>query len=511
LGKLAKLVYLLRGHRAEYVLLLSLSALISAMEAFLHPYLIKKIFDEAVSVRGIGYLLQLAGFYLGLGVTLNVLGYGISLWERSFQNKVVKSLTTKLLLMYYQKDYRIVLANGEGYFVGRIYRDAFEGLAPAVPLIRKMGDSVIMMVVFLGVMFYLLSWQGMVFLVAIMPVAAYISHVFGKKIEEVTRHEREDEGAVLGVLQQCLAAFKIVRVGALWAEVVHVYERSIEQFLRTLFRNYKLAEGYRTSVSLGMVGTDFLAIVVGAIMVIRGTLSFGGYLAFINVFWRAVTTLMEIFRPLADLYRLLEIANRIQSFLESPIPEYFAVADEVVLRDVTLAYDSKQVLKKVNLIIRPGERVLILGPNGSGKTTLANILAGYLAPDEGQVILPAKRQSITLPIDFPPLRIKDLPIRSDLLQAFSLDGLEDKFADSLSAGEKQKLAIALALSQDAEMYVFDEPLSNVDVMSLGVVIEKIMEQTRGKILIVIMHGGEKYHHLFDRVFRLEEGSIVSRP
>jgi ABC-type multidrug transport system fused ATPase/permease subunit len=127
LGKLAKLVYLLRGHRAEYVLLLSLSALISAMEAFLHPYLIKKIFDEAVSVRGIGYLLQLAGFYLGLGVTLNVLGYGISLWERSLQNKVVKSLTTKLLLMYYQKDYRIVLANGEGYFVGRIYRDAFEG------------------------------------------------------------------------------------------------------------------------------------------------------------------------------------------------------------------------------------------------------------------------------------------------------------------------------------------------------------------------------------------------
>lgn len=507
--KLARFThFLLKRHRAEWSLLLSVSALISAAEAFLQPYLIKLIFDEAVGIGNMGYLLQLAGYYLAGGGGVIIFGYGADLWERSLQNRVVKSVTTDLLAAYYRKDYKTVLAGGEGYFVGRVYRDAFEGLSPAVPLIRRMANSVVMMVVFLAMLFYL-SWQGALFLIAAMPVVAYVSRVFGKKIEEVTGHEREHEGAVLSTLNRCLAAFKFARIGPLREKALGTYGRGMGKFLETVYRNHKLAAGYGTVTSLGMVGADFLAVVVGAAMVIRGALSFGGYIAFVNVFWRAVSTVMGFFRPLAEVHRLGAIADRIQTFLETTPPEYFTVGESVELREITLAYNAEPVLRSVNLAVRPRERVLVLGPNGAGKTTLANILAGYLAPNEGQVTLPARRSAVTIPIEYPPVRVRDLPVRRDLLGVFSLKGIEDELAENLSAGQKQKLAIAVALSQDADLYVFDEPLSNVDVMSADTVMEKVMELTRGKAAVVIMHGGEKYHHLFDRVLALDGGEITA--
>ncbi|HAZ30317.1 TPA: ABC transporter ATP-binding protein, partial [Candidatus Acetothermia bacterium] len=177
--------------------------------------------------------------------------------------------------------------------------------------------------------------------------------------------------------------------------------------------------------------------------------------------------------------------------------------------EVTFSYNGEPVLKKVNLASRHGERLLVVGPNGSGKTTLANILAGYLAPDEGEVVLPARRSCVTIPVEFPPLKVRELPIEKDLLRAFSLEGFEEELADNLSAGQRQKLAIALSLSQDAELCVFDEPLSNVDVMSSDTVMAKIMELTRGKTAVVIMHGGQEYHHLFDRVLTLDGGQITA--
>ncbi len=260
--KLARTLQLFGRHRPEFGLLLGFSALISAAEAFLQPYLIKLIFDEAVGARDIWYLLKLAGYYLAGGVGVILLGYGADLWERSLQNRVVRTMTVDLLTAYYHQDYRAILREGEGYFVGRIYRDAFEGLSPSIPVIRGMANSVVMMVVFLGMLFYL-SWQGALFLMAAMPVVAYVSRVFGKKIEKVTEREREDEGAVLSVLNRCLATFKFTWIRPVREKALDAYGRGVAKFLGTAYRNYKLAVGYRTVTSLGMVGADFLAVVVG--------------------------------------------------------------------------------------------------------------------------------------------------------------------------------------------------------------------------------------------------------
>jgi ATP-binding cassette subfamily B protein len=162
-------------------------------------------------------------------------------------------------------------------------------------------------------------------------------------------------------------------------------------------------------------------------------------------------------------------------------------------------------LKDFSLQLTPGEKIVIVGPNGSGKTTLANILSGYLTPSQGDVFLPERISSVTLPISFPPLKVKDLVSDSVLLSEFRLrdQAVMEAFADELSAGQQQKLALSLALSKNADLYIIDEPLANLDPESKDTAINLILERTKEKNLILVMHGSEEYHKLVDRVIRME--------
>jgi ATP-binding cassette subfamily B protein len=84
----------------------------------------------------------------------------------------------------------------------------------------------------------------------------------------------------------------------------------------------------------------------------------------------------------------------------------------------------------------------------------------------------------------------------------------EAYADELSAGQQQKLALSLALSQDADLYVIDEPLANLDPESRDTAIDLILERTKDKTLILVMHGSEEYHKRLDRVIKMDPLSVV---
>jgi ATP-binding cassette subfamily B protein len=115
-----------------------------------------------------------------------------------------------------------------------------------------------------------------------------------------------------------------------------------------------------------------------------------------------------------------------------------------------------------------------------------------------------------LPISFPPLQVKDLVEDTSLLSQFRLrdPAVLDAFADELSAGQQQKLALSLALAREADLYIIDEPLANLDPESKEIAMNLILERTKEKTLILVMHGSEEYHKLFDRVITMDAVSVT---
>ena len=495
---------MLDGFRLEYASLILATSLLAGIEGILHPLLVKSIFDEGVIKGGFHRFLILVLSYLALGLFINLVSTGTALWSKSFENRIVQTTSRRMLEAYYEKEYASVLQNGQGYFITRVYGDLREGLIPLLSLIQSTINQTVLLVSLSLVLVYL-SWQAFLFLAAIIPISAAVGVLLGKRIRALTSQEREQEGSVLTVLNKALGAFRMVKMFHLFPRTVHAVDQRLEEYLSTSYKRYRVARLFQTLNDLTMVISDFLSMFVGALFVLRGALTFGGYLAFVNTFWRAVTTLVQLFNRMASFHTFGAIVDRIASFLSSSVNMYYRKGRSPSVSNLRFSYGDAPILKDFSLQLSPGEKVIIVGPNGSGKTTLANILSGYLAPSQGDVALPERISSVTLPISFPPLKVKDLVSDAYLLSAFRLqdEAVLEAFADELSAGQQQKLAISLALSQEADLYVIDEPLANLDPESRDTAINLILERTKDRTLILVMHGSEEYHKLFDRVIKLD--------
>jgi ATP-binding cassette subfamily B protein len=504
-GHVLKVFFQLLGpFRLECGGLLLVTSLLAATEGILHPLLIKSIFDEVVGRGSFNKFVFLVVSYLGLGLVMNFGSTAAALWSKSLENKLVKTVNRRLLESYYEKEYASVLQNGYGYFINRIYGDVREGLVPLLALVQTTVKQIVLLVSLLCVLVYL-SWQAFLVLVAIIPISSGVGVFLGKRIKALTSQEREQEGGVQTILNKALSAFRMVKAFNLVSLTAPVVDSRLSEYLATSYRRHRLTRVFQGLNDLTMVTSDFLSMFVGALFVLRGALSFGGYLAFVNTFWRAVTTLMQVFNRMAEFHSYGAITERIASFLSPAAEANYRKGDVPAVSNVAFAYNGKPVLKNFSLQLAPKEKVVIVGANGSGKTTLANMLSGYLAPSQGDMVLPERISSVTLPIIFPPLKVKDLVDDAGLLAAFSLrdQAVLEAFADELSAGQQQKLALSLALSKDADLYIIDEPLANLDPESRDTAINLILERTREKNLILVMHGAEEYHKHFDRVIRME--------
>lgn len=213
---------------------------------------------------------------------------------------------------------------------------------------------------------------------------------------------------------------------------------------------------------------------------------------------------------------------------------------------VTLLYDGNvQALNDVSLDVRRGERLCILGPNGSGKSTLAGVLAGLLAPDEGEVELAGEqvfssgqvdfeayhraRRSLGLVFQNPDDQLVTSIVEEDVafgpenlgvpsneigervrreLHRVAMEGYAKADPTRLSGGQKQRVAIAGALAMEPQLLVLDEPGALLDVRGRRSIL-KVMGRlkTDGRAIVHITHFMEEALEA-DRVIVMRRGRIT---
>jgi len=207
----------------------------------------------------------------------------------------------------------------------------------------------------------------------------------------------------------------------------------------------------------------------------------------------------------------------------------------VTLQSVSLGYDSKPVIKEVNLAIYPGSLIGLAGPNGSGKTTLFRTILGLLPPIGGTLSrnCPLSNfgyvpQSTALDPQFPlsasevvemgaygrvrpyqfiPAREKERV--KEILRQIGLPHLAARSFFSLSGGQKQRMLIARALMVNPRIMILDEPLSGVDEESRRSIADLLTKLTREKGLAVFFssHDLEMVQRVADSIVRIDKGQI----
>lgn len=212
------------------------------------------------------------------------------------------------------------------------------------------------------------------------------------------------------------------------------------------------------------------------------------------------------------------------------------------VKNVSKVYNQKsvslQALNNINMTVKKGEFIAILGRSGSGKSTLLNILAGLDTPTEGEVfidgenMLNLKEEKRTMlrrekigfvfqayellsaltvidNIKLPQLKSDEAYIK-ELLYILEIEGYEKFYPDQLSGGQQQRVSIARALVNHPSIILADEPTGNLDSKTERIVIELLKNLVKKyKTSIVFVTHNESLVKDVDRIIRLEDGEIIN--
>lgn len=217
----------------------------------------------------------------------------------------------------------------------------------------------------------------------------------------------------------------------------------------------------------------------------------------------------------------------------------------IKLEHVSFSYTNGLVVKDINLSIKKGERVGLIGPNGSGKTTLIKLISGVLHPSEGEVRLDgsdlkrlkrkmvAQRvavvpQQFNIPFAFrveeivmlgrtPFLKIlsdgreREFNIVNEAIESVSIKHLQQRFFNELSGGERQKVLLAMALAQQPELLLLDEPTAHLDINHQIEILQLVgmLNNQQGTTVIAAVHELNLASLYFQRLILLKDGYIFA--
>ena len=218
---------------------------------------------------------------------------------------------------------------------------------------------------------------------------------------------------------------------------------------------------------------------------------------------------------------------------------------EITFENLCFSYNrKKQILKNINMTLPSGQFIAVLGPNGCGKTTTVKQINQILKAQSGRVLVDGKAVQDMSPLELaktiayvpqmtsgvmngsvmdtvmlgrrPYIQWKpsdtDLEIVAKALMRLRLEGLSQRLYNQLSGGQKQTVLIARALAQTPQVYLFDEPVSFLDIrnqleiMAIG---RELVDQD-GKTVIMVLHDLNMALRFADHVVIMKEGEVFAR-
>ncbi len=404
-------------------------------------------------------------------------------------------------------------------------------------------------VALLMVIFYidpLLSTLSLV----IVPTVALLTNYLGKKVKKHTAKSQEILGKITSILQETIIGNRIIKIFSM-----ERFERNKFKKILSNFYHVNMKNGFISSINPPIM--EILAILIFVPFLIyahfqinKGYLSIGTFTAFFASLLRMYDPVRKISRMHIDFQQAVACSERIFNLLDTKIEvkepenafELPKFSKNITFENVSFKYGENETwsLKNINIEIKKGEKIGIVGSSGSGKTTLVNLIPRFFDPTEGYVkidgvdikgvkIKSLRRQismvtqetflfkdSIKNNIRYGKWDATDEEIKLAAQKAFAhefIEKLKDKYdtvigerGETLSGGEKQRIAIARAILKNAPILILDEATSSLDSESEKKVQLALNNLMKDKTAIVIAHRLSTIKSS-DRILILDRGEI----
>jgi len=514
-------------YRGRLLLIIVISLLSTALSLFL-PYLTKILVDDALIARSAEALGRTVVLFAVAGLAGVALSVVSGLAYARLSAEILFDMRRDLYEHLQRLSPRFWASARLGDVVSRINGDIGEIQRIVAETALAWFGNTLFLIGSVGILVWL-DWRLFLVGIATLPPAAWALVVYRRRLEARTKDLRERSADLGSFLIETLQGMRTVVTSGAERREVRRFGRLNDAFIETMMgvqRTHYLVG----SVPSLLVATGTGAVFVyGGLRVIDGSLTLGTLAAFLAYQARVVAPV----QALMGLYGALATARvswrRVAALLDTPAdvveqPDAQPlehVRGEIAFDDVSLAFDRGPVLERVSFTAAAGRTLAVVGASGSGKSTISDLSVRLLDPDAGVVRLDGH--------DLRTLRLTDLrrlvhavpqeptlfhasiednvryarPDATDADVAAALDAAGiASFVDrlpsgrrtivgdrglALSAGERQRLALARAFLADPAVLVLDEPSASLDPAAERQIIEGYRRVMRGRTVVLITH------------------------
>ncbi|MDO4905555.1 MAG: ABC transporter ATP-binding protein [Lautropia sp.] len=466
----------------------------------------------------------------------------------SVLSRVRNDLYSKLLhlsLAFHQKqragDLTLRLVND----VAMLKEVTVSALLPMLANVFILGGIMLMM--------FWLNWELALYSLIPLPIMWLSARRSSRLIHEASRYQRKREGALASTASETMSAIRTVQSLALEGDFDRTFRGSEGKAMTADLRTKRLSAGLERSVDLLVAVAVALVLWQGAIQVIEGALTAGDLLVFISYLKNSMRPVREYAKYAARLSKALASGERIADILEEPndivdLPNAKpapAFRGEVNFRNLHFAYDpvnGPAVFSGLNLDLKAGEHVAIVGPSGMGKSTLASLLLRLYEPQKGTVEIDGRSirdwtmASVRAQIGLLPqdtllfagsirdnltsaagreVSDKEVELAACMANAHDFimeqphgyDTVIGERGATLSGGQRQRIAIARVALRRCPILVLDEPTTGLDRQSEAIVRRAIQRLIANRTTLIITHDLDLAASA-DRIVYLEKGRIA---
>jgi len=526
-----------------------LSPLFKFFEAVLEmfvPIIIATVIDKGIYSSNTGYVV----FWCVMLIIIAIFGLAAALCAQYFAAKAACYTASDLRLGLFDKiqslHFDMMNQHSDSTLIARLTDDVNQVQNGINLFLRLVLRSPLVVIGSMIMAFTINIKSALVFVLVIFLLSIAVVLVMGKGIKQYKATQKHLDGEI--------SSFKENISGARVMRAFSTIEREYSQFSskNSLLMKAQIAAGKITAI---MNPLTYIIVNLGIVCVLyvsytefeKGILLSGSVVALYNYMGYILVELIKFANLIINVSKALACASRVQNIFDIEIPKdnKDAVSDKSVIefKDVCFSYynNSNYVLKNIDLTIKSGEVIGLIGTTGSGKSTLASLIAGYYEPTSGQAEIYGvklcsnnfsffKEKSAFVfqkPTVFN-MSVKDnIQMGADLSDEDVLKALDfacakefveekegginyicNERGSDFSGGQKQRLAIARAFAKKSDLIIFDDSTSALDYITEKKIISNIRNSFSDKTVIIVAQRPSSVLWA-DRIVVLKEGQIVA--